>query len=107
MLWLSIFEEDGAFNPFISQIIIQIYTVKSFDLLWITNKTMPNGIMDGWYSIVLEQGIYSGRSKVILLNASSTKFQLNPTYSFWDVENVKRWMEQATNIIDDYCCGLW
>ena len=79
------------FNPFISQIIVQIYTVKSFEFSSVTNKRMPSGIMDGWFSTVLEQDTYSGRSKVILPNASSTKFQLNPSYSSWDVENVKRW----------------
>ena len=67
------------FNPFISQTIAQIYTVKSFDFSSETNNKMPYGIMDGRFSTVFEQGTYSGRSKVILLNASSTKFQLHPT----------------------------
>ena len=68
-----------SFNPFISQIIVEIYTVKSIDFSSVTNKKVPNGIIDGGFSTILEQGTYSGRNKIILLNASSTKFQHNPT----------------------------
>ena len=44
----------------------------SFSMAQLINKTrkMPNGIMDGFFTIILEQATYSGRNKGIFLKKS-------------------------------------